>query len=1368
MKNISHVTMNKLQPLFTLLLFTIFFQNIGYGQTQNIIFREMSPPGGFTRYAIQSIIQDDLGYIWMGTQQGLIRYDSKNTDWFEPISNDSLSLPSEEILQIYSDKNNQIWVTTSKGLCKFKRETQNFEPIKYVYEDGSKGSEKVLSILQIKDGRYLVIDNNSFGILDYKNKQLNRIAKNQLKYPEVLYKDDLNRIWITTRNGDIYRFSPSSNTLKKIISTNVKALCIYSENDQIWIGTEENGAKIYNLKGDFIKQVVFKSTSELSKSERVRTIKRDTYGRLWFGTDDGLFMDYEGSFTWLDPDDYPGIPHNSIFQIYEDNKGQLWIGTWSGGLALLHHSDNNFKTYRHSPSHNSISNNVVSSILQTNKDELLIGTEVGGLNSFNLITEKFDVIPLDKKQQIKNIKSLCKDKYGGIWAGTFRKGLWYKPAGASSFKVFDYGIDDGNHISSTSVYSLCAVDSGVWIGTYHGGIDFYSFKTKSITRCFLNNSKGIPMNNIEVQSILADNKSNLWIGTYDNFLYRIHLPTEEITKISDNQIVKKNEANTIYSLWQHSSGDIWIGTKNKGLLIYNPDSNKIEYFDDGGFLKQKNVYGIIEDSNKNIWISSNNGLILYNPEDKSKRHFVYSDGIQSNIFSPQAIFKDQDGILNFGGTNGFTRINPKDIKVNSKKPYTIINTLNIKNNKSIYPIYSNNFEIKPIHLNPGETTFRINFFADNYLKPKKNKYKYRLINYYNEWISIENEGSVLYTGLNPGKYIFEVKASNNDGIWNDSPTKMTIIIKQYWYKTNYAYILYILIFVTILYFIGRFYIERVKLKRVILLEKTQRENEEQIHEMKLKFFTNVSHEFRTPLTLISWPLKQLLKSKNISTVDRTNLEIAKRNTNRLLELINQIIDLRKIEKGENKLNISNLDVVELIKDIKQGFLGEIRSKQIDFLIDSNYTKIEIEADQQKLDTILYNLLSNAFKYVQINGQIKISINKKLNTISNSYNNQLRYGQIHTDDFIQITIEDNGTGIDNDDLIKIFNRFEQGRQNNKKDTTKNEGSGIGLSVCKDFTLLHHGEIMVQSSFGKGSRFSLLLPTKQKAQKILFESHQKVKNLNENELPSVQLKNEKSPENRSQILVVEDNPDFSSLICTFLSDYYQVEYAKNGSEGLAVLKQRNIDIIVSDIMMPEMDGFEFCNIVKSQIESSHIPVILLTALSSSENVMVGLDKGADAYIMKPFDENILLKQIENLLEQRRRIHENFTKQFISKKTIDAGGLDNFFLNRVRTVVENNLSNENFSLEKLTDEIMISRSNLHRKIKSLSGLSTSDFVNLVRIKYAVKLIIEENYRFSEVTYKVGFSSQSYFTRCFKKVYNVSPKEYFENLKTNETPRD
>lgn len=1349
--------MIKNQVAFKLFLYSLFAQFLVFSQTQDISFREVSPPGGFIRHAILSIAEDELGYIWMGTAEGVIRYNSEHTDWFVFESSEYENSPNARVSSVFVDDNNQTWATTNLGVFLFNREKQKFDRIHYTYENGADQSGSVLSILQSIDNKMLVIENEYFGILDYKKNKLNRIGKNDIKKPSALYIDDSNRVWIGTRRGDIFRYKANTNSIEKIFSVDANVTCIYAQGNSIYVGTEDNGAKIFNLIGGFLKQVSLESTLYISNSLRIRVIKKDSCGRLWYGTDSGLYMDDGKGLVWINPENYEGIPHNSIFQIYEDSKGSLWIGTWSGGLALMHPSDNNFETFRHSTTQSSISNNVVSSFIQLNENELLIGTEVGGLNVFNLSTKTFSSVPLDKEGLAINIKSLCKDKYGGIWAGTFRKGLWYRPPGASEFQVFNNGIEDGKHISARSVYALCPLDSGVWIGTYYGGINFYSFETKSISHFSSKDENNSSIRALNVQSILPDADSNLWVGTLNSFLYRIHLPTGEITKIANNAF--KNLS--IYCLLKHSSGNIWIGTKNEGVQIYNPETNKIKRFNDAGILKYKSVYGIIEDSKKNIWITSNNGLIVYNPDDQSVRQFDYSDGIQSNIFNPQAVFSDLNGLLYFGGSYGFTRINPNKIKNNIKEPFTIINSLNTKNNKLVYPSYSGDYEFKTVNLSPNQTTFRINFSADNYLIPEKNNYKYRLINYYDDWISAGNDGSVLFTSLNAGEYIFEVKAANNDGIWNDTPTQMKITIAEYWYKTPWAYLIYIIFFAIILFFISRFYLDRIKLKRAFLFEKSQRENEEEVNEMKLKFFTNVSHEFRTPLTLISWPLKQLINSKNINSRERANVEIAQRNTNRLLELINQITDLRKIERSKNKLNITKIDVVQLINNIRQDFLGEVESKQIDFILESNFSKLEIEGDQQKLDTIIYNLLSNAFKYVVRKGEIKIVIDNKLSNQIHAFNNQLSYGEIFTENFVKIVIEDNGSGIDSEDLFKIFNRFEQGKQKKDNDASKVKGSGIGLEICKDFTILHHGKITVQSTLGKGCRFTLLLPIKQKAQKILFESHQIVKNLGDNDSLLVPLKKEISPEEHTHILVIEDNPDFSTFICNYLSDYYQVEHANNGKEGLIILKERNIDLIVSDVMMPEMDGFELCTTVKSQIETSHIPIILLTALSSSENLIIGLDKGADAFITKPFEKKVLLKQVENLLEQRRRIKKNFTKHFISRKPLEVGGLDNFFLNRVRKVIESNLSEEAFSIEKLANELMISRSNLHRKIKSLSGLSTSEFVNLIRLKYAVKLIKEENYRFNEVAFRVGFSSQSYFTRCFKKAYNVTPKEYFNNQK-------
>ncbi len=1363
--------MKKSQQILLVLIAIVFFAEPCAAQEGDMRFRQISPPGGFTLDGIKSIAKDELGCMWMGTSQGLIKYGSLGAKWFVPVKDDSLSLSGKVVNNIYCDADNLLWVSTDRGLCRFIREQQKFERMSYTYEDGSKRESKVLAMLKTEDGRILIIDNRYFGVLDLSSGRFARIRKDLIKSPTELYKDNEGRVWVGTLNGDVFLFLPSENDASKIISRHsnkVKINSIYSENEQIWIGTEGEGVKLYNLDGELLKRIALPGHFPSSRKGNVRVIKKDTHGRFWFGAYEGLYMVGDHKTTRFIPDYYPGLPHNSIYEIFEDEQGGLWFGTWSGGVALIHHSDNNFQTFRHSLTHNSISDNMISSFLQMNENELLIGTEVGGLNSYNLNTGKFDIVRLSEDEEILNIKTLCKDKQGGIWVGTFRRGLFYKPPNREKFKHFGKGPDDGRHISSSSVYSLCAVDTGVWIGTFQNGINFYSFKSRTIRHCFRDNSSGIPMSRLMVSNILSDSKSNLWLGASSGILYKIQMTSghisqyateEKIDMVNSKEYPYHLDRNSIFHLWEDEQGDIWCATNNKGVLRFQPDSGHFTPVDIAGLPADKSAYGIIEGQHDEMWITSGIGLIAYDRETGTARHFDYFDGIQSNLFSPHAVLKDHRGNLYFGGTNGFTRIAPHTIKLNSRKPFTLINELSTPNDKSIYPLRSQGFEFSSVVLGPEETTFEINFSSDNYLMPEKNKYKYRLLNFYDEWID-NKDGEVLFTGLDAGEYVFEVKSCNNDGIWSDAPSQMRIKIRKHWYQTSYAYIAYFLMFLVFLYFIGRFFLERTKLKRAVMLEKTQRENEEQMHEMKLKFFTNISHEFRTPLTLISWPLKRLLLADNITNVQREELEVANRNSNRLLQLINQIIDLRKLEKEKSKLNISLVDVIDFINELQKDFSLEAKSRSIDFCFVPPQNSLEIEADPEKLDAILYNLLSNAYKHVSDKGRITVTVNKKTTDADKSYSNQLSFGEIRVDDFIEIAIEDSGEGIDNEDLLRIFTRFEQGKPSSKKDTLPLKRGGIGLAMCKDFTLLHHGKITVQSDLGRGSRFAVLLPSKQKAQKVLFESHRKIKNLNIEENSAPETTAEKETEKATRILIVEDNFDFRKFISRFLSRFYTVQSAPNGKEALQILENHNIDLVVSDVMMPEMDGFELCAIIKTQLETSHIPIVLLTALSSSENLIAGLDKGADAYLTKPFEEAALKKQIENILQQRKRIQENFSKQFISHKTLEVSSLDNFFLDRVQKAVERNILDENFSMDFLADELMVSRSHLYRKIKSLSGLTSSDFVNMIRVKKAVELLVKKQYRFNEVAFQVGFNSQPYFNKCFKKVYGTTPKKYLERL--------
>ncbi|WP_372772061.1 two-component regulator propeller domain-containing protein [Mangrovibacterium sp.] len=1324
------------------------------GLAVDIRFRQVSPPGGFTLKSINCITQDGLGYIWMGTRQGLIRYDSKNTTWFIPSATDTISLPHEVVNCVIADSNNKLWVCTSNGLCWFNRQQQNFVTLSYTYEDGSVSSKAIFSVID-DNNKLLVLDNNYIGYLNEEGNKLHRVGANTIVQPSSIFKDNANRIWVGTEAGEVYRLSPDRKNVVKILDAKGSPVnSLYADNRQLWVGFEAHGAQLFTTNGEFIKQYVFPETpNQKTKDIRVRVILKDTNGRLWVGAYEGLFLDDGSEMIRFNKEKNPGLPHTSIFDIYEDNQGGLWIGTWSGGVALVHHSDNTFNTYRHEAHRNSISNDIVSSFLQVDDNELLIGTEVGGLNTFNIRTEQFDVVEISRSTNVENIKSMCKDKFGGVWIGTYKQGLWYRPAGTQTFQHFGAG-----QLASPDVYALCPVDTGVWIGTFGKGVCFYSFKNKRIDNPLGHLKTEPDLSAIAVNCLYVDSKSNLWVGGMID-LVRVHLPTATVENFRDHQLIREQSSHTIYSFWENAVGEIWIGIKNEAVLKYHPINNTFEKMDANGLLAGKDVYGFLEDEKKNIWITSNNGLVVYNPQNESYRHFLYTDGIQSNLFTPQAIFKDKNNQLYFGGTNGFTRLNPEAVKTNTKAPETNIHQLLTHSNRAVFPFYTSDRSIEEIELSPEENTFRITFSADNYLMPEKNRYRYRLRNYFDEWID-NQDGSVLFTSIDPGEYIFEVVACNNDGIWNDSPSQLSIVIHQIWYRTHLALLVYGLFFVSVIYFIYRFYAEQLKLKRAVQLEKSQRENEEQIHEMKLKFFTNISHEFRTPLTLISWPLKRLLQAENLTGDQRDELEVVHRNSNRLLQLINQLIDLRKLDKGKSKLNLSRFDLIGFTREMHKGFLTEDKQREIKFELDSEFDMLEIDADRDKLDIVLYNLISNAYKYSQGKGHIRVRIGNRDLANTGRYVNQFSFGKLETDDFVVIAVEDSGHGIESESLLNVFNRFQQGKSALNGQAAVNS-SGIGLSICKEYTLLHNGVIKVQSDLGKGSCFTIMLPRKQKAQAILFESHQEIKNLKSTDILPVKNKAQQAPDQLNSILVVEDNADFSSFLRSYLSNYYQVEVAKDGVEALDLLKKRNIDLVVSDVMMPRMDGFEFCRILKAQVETCHIPVVLLTALSSSENLIAGLDQGADAYLTKPFEDYVLLKQIENILTQRRRIRQNFSKQFLSETNLEISSLDNFFLNRVRTIVESNIEDENFDVETLASELMISRSQLHRKIKSLSGTTTTDFVNLIRIKKAVEFIENENQQYNEVAFRVGFNSPSYFNKCFKKVYGITPKEYCQAKK-------
>ena len=1342
--------------LFSLFVCTIQLQ----AQIDDFPIRKISPEGGYSFRAITKIKQDLSGYMWFGSDQGLIRFDSKNENFFVANLTDSLALPSNTILDVAVDKNNTVWVATEKGICVFERTTQKFRKIEVTYENGIAVESIINKITVDANNNLWFSTSNYLGIYNRKTKQLIRINKENPLSTTVLYIDYLNRLWFGDLKGDIYKVSSNHTSYEKVVAgSGATAGHISVDQDELFIAHENQGLRHYNLQGELIKHIKFDTYGNNVAQINIRSLLKDTYGRLWIGAFEGLYLYEKGKIKSLNSNFLDTYLNHSIFELFEDNQGGIWIGTWSGGVAYMHPTDNKFENFISSKTPFSLTNNIVSSFSQIENEKLLVGTEGGGLHIFNKKTKKITTLPLTDKSKSNHIKATLVDRFGGVWIAVFGNGLWYRAFKNKTFHKIIRGDDDGSHISNRDVYSLCEIDSGILIGTYGGGVNFYDFKTQQIHFIDTPKSENKVSDGQFVRYLFSDSYKNIWAGT-NSGVYKVNLKERKLEKYypatKEGATLTKN---TVYSITELSNNVLWFGLKEGEIIALDQKSGQLKHIDANGLLKGKNVCGIIEDADNNVWISSSNGLVQYKPSTSSFRHFNTKDGIQGNVFNPQAIFKDNEGILYFGGTRGFTAIDPQKIRLNTRKPKTLINKIVINNQDTKHPILLTDNNYEEIHLKPFETTIRVEFTTDNYLLPEKNRFKYRLVNYYDEWIDAENNTSVMFANLPNKDFILEIKACNNDGVWNEIPTRVPIRIEKYWYKTSLAYLLYTFFIIGFSIVTIRFILERSKLKKKVLIANIQKNFEEQNYEMKLKFFTNISHELRTPLTLITLPISKLINSEGLTPRQQELVDVVKRNSDRLLQLVNQVLDFRKIEKGHAKLVISQFDIVKLAKEIKLHFIERSKTKEIQFDFLASSPEIFIEADRDKIDKIIFNLLSNAFKHTPINGKIVISISENKQETDLDFSNRLSFGTIEGNDHLTISILNTGLGIKKENLTKIFNRFEQTNTTEELAGTDKSGTGIGLDLCKEFTLLHSGKISIQTSYQKGAQFTITLHKKLGIQKSLLENPPKVEGLEFVKNNITAISDITNDQKEYQLLIVEDHNDLRKYIGDLLNDSYKIKYATNGKEGLNILKSAQIDLIISDVMMPEMDGFELCSTVKSQLETSHIPVILLTALAAKENLIMGLENGADAYLSKPIEEKVLLSQVVNLISQRNRVRNGFQNLFLLDKSIEGGNLDNYFINKLNKAIESNYKDDQFSVEKLAVEMNLSRSQLHRKLVSLTNRTTSEYINLFRIKKASELLLMNQYNINEVSYEVGYTSPSYFSKNFKNIYYKTPKEFIKS---------
>ena len=929
------------------------------------------------------------------------------------------------------------------------------------------------------------------------------------------------------------------------------------------------------------------------------------------------------------------------------------------------------------------------------------------------------------------------DGKGNLWIGTFWGGIDVLNLKSGKITHYRHSKDDPLSLSDDRVWSLRLDDyGGIWVGTTVG-IDRFNPETRSF-RHFPKLAQ-----NSQVNWISIDSDRNIWLGTSDEVI--IYNPD------TDN-IIRYNEHSR--SFLEDSENRYWIVTLDKGLALYSKKEGPVRYFGEHEGLSNNQAMSILEDDNHNLWISTSNGLSKFDPKNRQFRNFTSRDGLRNDQFTYGAAYKAENGELLFGGIAGFNMFNPHDILTDDLHVPLVFTELRIFNRP--VPIRDDKdavlkksiSETSHLILKYDQNVFTLEFAALDFINSASNMYSYYLEGFDKGWNEPSTSRTTTYTNLNPGDYTLRIKRIRTGNPSGYEELMLSITILPPFWMTWWFRSLIMLIIATLVYFLIRFIINREKIKNELVFERTKARNLHELDMLKLRLFTNISHEIRTPLTLILGPLEKLISKKVPFDEIPSHLALVYRNTRQLDRLINQLLDFRKLETGNLKLELTQDDVVSLVSNVVRSFDEYAKEKQITLKFHTLKKKLIALFDPDKLETILNNLISNALKYTGKGGMVSVNFSLVFAPDDeDSLNNQSEK------QYIEISVKDTGNGISETNIEKIFTRFF--RVDSKNEST---GTGIGLALVKELVKLHRGNIDVLSKPGKGSKFTVHLPYETEipgeilgtADEIISDKLSLTENSN--------FKDDLPEESNTQImLVVEDNPDVRFFIRSHFDSVYAIYEAKNGQEGWDLALKIIPDVIISDILMPDVDGYEFCKRIKKDERTSHIPVLLLTALHSKEHEIKGLSCGADDYITKPFDISILQTKIENMLQARRLLKEKYTREMILKPSdITISSPDERFLRKAIEVVERNISNADLNIEQFATEVGVSRMQLYRKFNALTNMTVKEFVRSIRLKRAAQLLLEKKMNITEIAYAVGFKDLSHFRKCFHSEYGMSASEF------------
>lgn len=1305
---------------------------------------------GLSNNAVTSIYQDKNGFMWFGTYDGLNQYDGYTFKTFKNQLKDSTSLINNWIVTIQGDDKCNIWVGTKQGLSIYSQVKDQFSSV--YYRDLSKKSylkvSSAINDLQIDEKGNMLIATGGKGLMLVSKGEkyatqipIHTKATGEVNYHVQAIQLNKNKVWVFIQGEGIYDFNLTSKKLTLITNFVRDSKCLLVDNDQnLWVGNEYGLFKFHSKTK--VVSSYYQGKGALSNSS-IQSLSLDNEGRVWVSTDGGginIINNKDNSIQYILPSENKGsLTSGAVDAVYEDTDGRMWIGTLRGGINIIDKNRNKFTTISHTP---------------YNKNSLI--------NNF--------------------ILSFCEDKNGAIWIGTDGGGLSVWDRENNKFSNYFHQAGNSTSISNNNVSAIIKdFNDDIWIATYGGGINRYNYQNNSFSRYNCLNATQT-YSNRNIWSLFEDSKRNLWAGSLSNGPLYLFNRTSDRFEIFDEKLIdiitiaedrnkqlwvgnfhslikvdSKGKQHQVYEIGfavrgitDDEKGNLWIATEGGGLLLFDVKTGRYTAFSEKDGLPSNTILNILEDKSGDFWLSTFNGLSLFNPKKNSFKNFYVADGLQSNQFNYNAALKLKSGEFLFGGIKGFNIFNPQSLNINESNPVLFITGLKI-NNQSYQrdPSFKNKqslYNLTSLTLPYDKAIISLEFVAIDYSSSEKISYAYSLEGWDKGWNFSGRNRIANYSKIREGTYYLKIKSTNSEGIWLNNDKVLKIIVLPPWWRTWWAYSVYIFGFIGLVYAYLLHQRKQEKLKYQIQLANLEVEKEKDLNEKKLSFFTHVSHEFRTPLTLIINPIKEFINDKSGQT-DPKELIVIYRNARRLLSLVDQLLHFRKSDMDELKL--SKVNIAAFSKEVYLCFKQQARIKGISFDFICENEEILIYIDKEKIEIALFNLLSNAIKFTPVGGYVKFIV-------------------VEEESKVKIDIEDSGVGISESIGKTIFEKFYQvTRKDNKS------GFGIGLYLVKTFVENHFGNISYISEVGKGTIFNMVLLKGKahfKGQKIhedIGDSTVFVEELLEETEPVLEIENDAADEieilsEKSSMLLVDDNDEIRNYLKRIFQSQYIIYEADSAEKALQLVPEYLPDVIITDVMMGEMSGVELCAKIKEDPALNHIPVVLLTSSSSPEIKLKGIEDGADDFITKPFNKDILIARISNLLKSKNNLQHYFYNQ-ITFKTDNSKVSTEYkeFLEKCIAITEKNIDNPEFNIQVLADEIGLSYSSLYKRVKSISGKSVNEFIRFIKLRKAAELFINTDCNVSECAFQCGFNDMKYFREQFNKLFGINPSEYIKKYR-------